>query len=430
MIGIIGGGISGLTLAYYLQKAGKEYVLLEASNRYGGCIHTDKDTGRELGPNTILEDEHVQALIQDLQIENDIIEANPISKDRFILKNGKIQKLPTHPLKLLTSRFFSWKTKRQILGELKKPYQAIENETIKDFFVRRFGQEVYDYAVNPFISGIYAGDPATLLIKEAFPQLVAYEKEYGSIIKGFKNNQSKARKRTLSFKKGLSYLPESIAQALDHAYLQSPVKSIEALEGKKYKIHTTQKEFVVSQLVFAIPAKATAKLLSSQYPTLSEKLQHIYYPPMTIVHTVVDRSKVKKLPQGFGVLHPKVENRFAAGTIWSSSIFPKEKESFMFTSFVGGSQYIAHATLDEEEIKTRLWKELKALHQIPEESLMEQCIYKWEYAIPQYDMALSDAVAIIPSLEKDNIYICSNWYEGISLPACIKKGKELALKLF
>ncbi len=430
MIVIIGAGISGLSAAYFLQKKQVPYVVLEANSNVGGVIQTTREEGNllELGPNSLLCDEENLAFLTELGLEPELLTAAEVNKNRFIFKNGKYRKLPSSPPSLLFNSFFSWKAKWQIFNERKVTSKSPEGETVEQFFCRRFGAEVTKWAVNPFISGIYAGDPQKLWVAETFPLLVELEKKYGSVLKGFmKRKGTTARKATYSFKQGLSALPQALAGKLN-LRLQTQVKHIKPVING-WEVVLSNEIISASSVILAVPATSAAHLLAPYFPDEARVLETVHYPPMTVVHTSFRREDVKHTLNGFGGLNPKAANRFAAGSIWSSSIFEgrSRKGEVLITSFVGGSQYESHALLKEEEILANTVKELKEAYQILGDPVFTH-LYKWPKAIPQYDAAMPAVHKVANGLTQKGAHICANWLGGVSVIDCIRKGKELAEK--
>jgi oxygen-dependent protoporphyrinogen oxidase len=428
MIAIIGAGISGLSLAYFLQKNQQDYVLLEASDRVGGYIQTIQEGNYlfEVGPNSILADPQTLQWIQEWGLAEALLPAAAVSQHRYIYRRGRYRKLPSGPKDLLWNNFFSWKTKYQLWRETKQPVKNIPNETLSSFFSRRFGQEIVEYALAPFVAGIYAGDPDKLLVAQTFPQLKAYEQQYGSVIKGFRKNKSTGRKHSYSFQNGMQALPQGIAQHLRHIKYHSPVLAINRT-GTHYQLQTPEGILEARQVVLATPAPVAAKLLADLAPQASEAVAKINYPPMAAVHLVYDRSAVKHPLDGFGGLNPRREQRFAAGSIWASSIFSNKcpQDQVLLTNFVGGSQAATHYALDDETIFDKVAHELAEAYQIVAPPKHRQ-IYRWPQAIPQYDQAQAEAEQAILPLSHQELYICANWKGGVSLPDCIKKGHDLA----
>lgn len=433
MIGIIGGGVSGLSLAYYLHKQQTPYVLLEARDEVGGVIRSrveDKAYTLELGPNSLLCDQDMRARLKEFGLSDRVIEANEVSKDRYIYKKGKYRKLPSSPPSLLFNRFFSWRTKWAILKERSNSTHSPDKETLASFFRRRFSDEIVDYALDPFIAGIYAGDPEKLLIEYTFPQLLAYEREHGSIIKGLIKNKTGSRKQSVSFKEGMQELTDKMSEGLN-IVLNAPVEVLESRQaGQKQQLKTPKGTWEVDQVVIATPSGIGSKLLANIAPDYAAAMAKIRYAPMTAVHTAFSKSAVGRPPNGFGGLHPRKEGLFTAGQIWSSSVFDGKcpKDEVLFTSFVGGDQSREKGLLAEEEIKSQVAGELKELYRIQANPTF-QASMQWEEALPQYDEALIDIYKPNAALEEKHIYICANWKGGVSIPDCIRKGEELAGKL-
>ena len=431
MIAIIGAGISGLSAAWQLEKKGVDYILLEGSDQPGGYISSVCEHGYvfDQGPNSILCDEEILSFIKEAGLEKEIVYSNEVSKNRYIYKEGKYRKLPSSPVSLLSSNFFSWLTKLSIFTELWRKGTGKENETLADFFNRRFGKEVTDYALNPFVSGIYAGNPAELLVKETFPSLLEYERKYGSVLKGFIKNASGERKKSINFKKGMQALTDALAFGIKHKKYNYRISDIKFQDGK-YHLSNGKEEVLADKLIITIPAFTAAELLKNIDPGFSNQLKQIQYPPMILVHTVFKKKDVKAALNGFGALNPKVEKCFTAGSIWTSSVFSNRcpEDEVMFTSFVGGAQYILHTIMKDDFIKQEVCKELSTNFKILNTPVLQR-LTRWEKAIPQYDSHILAIKENIKSLESKSIFVCANWHGGVSLTDCIKKGNEIARRI-
>jgi oxygen-dependent protoporphyrinogen oxidase len=430
MIVIVGGGISGLSLAYYLQKQGVAFKLIEQNKRTGGYIRSirQKEYLFEEGPNSLLVDAEIQALLDELNLTEEIVEANPASKKRYILRKGQYRALPSSPPALLFNGFFSWKAKLDIFREMSRPPAPQEGEHVADFFERRFGKEVVDYAVTPFVSGIYAGDPYRLRLDKVFPQMPDYEKTYGSVLKGFIKNKGGARRRSLSFRNGMQTLPERLTQAVkEHLLLQTTVERIEK-QGSEWLVHVNGGEIIrASHVVLTVGAHQAARLLPEYYTAAKEVWQQVYYPPLAVVHSAYYKHQFKQVPEGFGALHPIVENSFSLGSIWSSSLFPErcKDNEVLITTFVGGALQPNKAQYEDRRIMHEVNLELKQLLHIQGVPVL-QSITRWEKAIPQYHDYMDAVEAHARQLQSEGIYVSANWIGGVSIPDCIKKGKRLA----
>jgi oxygen-dependent protoporphyrinogen oxidase len=436
MIAIIGAGISGLSLGYYLAKKNANYTIFEAANEVGGYIKSEKigNYCLDYGANTLLADAEIEQLLDELQLSSSILEAAPTNKNRFIFKNGQYQKLPSSPPALLISGFFSLSAKWRILTEFFQKKQnnllsteKIKEETVAHFFERHFGKEILDYAVAPFVSGIYAGDAQQLLIAKTFPTLVEMEQQYGSILKALiKNKNTTSRKKTLSFTAGMEMLPKALAKNL-HINFGTTITKIEKNETGKWWIYTENNRFEAEKVVLALPAFAAAKVLENVFPAVSNTLAQVTYAPMAVVHTAFKKQDTGILPDGFGGLHPHVENLFSLGSIWNSAIFEGKcpKDEIIFTSFVGGTKAPQNYSCPDETLKENITKELQRNFKITQPPVFQHLL-RWQKAIVQYDKNILPLDEIQKTLATENIFICANWISGVSLPDCLKKGKQMS----
>lgn len=436
-VAIIGAGISGLALGYYLQKLGVAYDLFEAGEEVGGNIKTIRQGGYvlELGPNSIQNTPELEQLIQELKLEGEVLPARAAGATRFVVRNGTFQKLPTSPLSLLSNKHFTWKTKYRVLKERDIPAASLDYETVNQFVERRFGPDLTDYVVNPFVSGIYGGDPDKLLMHKAFPRIKELETKYGSVLKGLPHfNSYNRREKTFSFAEGLQTLPDAIAEKLISLHTGHQVEMITRTQGKYIISCNTTGNHDSEEydfLVLALPAMRAAELLQYTYPGMAAALDNIEYPPMAVVHTVYNRSDVKHMLNGFGALHSKADAPFAAGSIWSSSLFDGRcrPHEVMFTTFVGGAQYPEHALCQQDEMMQRVHKELTEKYSIRTGKPVFQHVHVWQQGIPQYDMHIKDAHEFAKRLKSDGLYIAANWQAGVSVSGCIHHAKELAYKI-
>ena len=239
-VAVIGGGITGLTAAFRLHRAGVPVTVYEASDRTGGVIKSTRSDGflAESGPNTLLETSPVIGdLVRDLGLEQTRLYSNPAAKNRYLVRGGKPVPVPESPAGMLTSKLFSIGAKLRLLTEpfVRRAAPDVE-ESVAQFVLRRLGQEFLDYAINPMIAGIYAGDPARLSVRHAFPKLHALEQRYGSLILGqLFGARERARSREVSkqtapkfsFPGGLQTVTDALHHELRASVrLRSGVKAI------------------------------------------------------------------------------------------------------------------------------------------------------------------------------------------------------------
>jgi protoporphyrinogen/coproporphyrinogen III oxidase len=434
MIAIIGAGISGLTLAWHLQQAGKPYVLLESSEVAGGYIKTalQGPYQLELGPNSLLADTETQAILEKMGLASHLVPSNPVSNSRFIYRYGAYQQLPAGPGALLTSNFFSLKARIKIIAEFFNKSRGPENESLTAFFTRRFGPEVVQYALDPFVTGIYAGDTDSLLVKETFPQLVAMEQQYGSVLKGFVKTAGNARRKSVNFIKGMQTLTNTLAGSLHNLKAAHTVQDISktasgfTISGMGNNLPFA---FEAQKVVISVPAYVARNLLGP-WPALALAARNIVYPPMIAVHTAFKKKDVKHPLNGFGGLNPSVEKKFCAGSIWTSSVFNHccPDDEVLLTSFVGGIKNASHTLLPDDAVLKNVLAEVVRNYGITGPAVFTK-LTRWPMAIPQYDQNLSQAKLAADKVQPEGLYICANWLGGISLSDCIKKAGKLAEQL-
>jgi oxygen-dependent protoporphyrinogen oxidase len=425
---IIGAGISGLTLAYELEKQGKPYLLIESKPTTGGYIHS-QPIGHyllELGPNSILVDAKLETFFEELDLMNDFIEASLVNKNRYIYKNNKIKKVPSGPLELLFGSFLSLQSKRAILKDLfqKKAFYHT-NESVGYFISSHFTNEIANYIAAPFIAGIYAGDSNNILMESAFPSLYQKYQSEGSVIKSAIKTGA-GRKKTGSFKGGLSTLTKRLFSKINHLK-QGTVRKLHKV-NQHWQIELADNEVIVADSVtICTPTFVASEILRSGYPDISESLDQVKYAGVIGMYYSFKKKDIKLKTDGFGVLFPPIEKQWISGTIWNSSIFNDRapEDEFLCTSFISDMVQKDLWKMNEGEIFDQTLKQLQRdlqTNQAPVFSFLK----KWNKGIPQYTIELKQAVEKVKLLEKENLYCCANWVNGIALPTCIENARRLS----
>jgi len=445
---IIGAGISGLTAAYLLTSRGYDVKVLEKSERSGGTIRTEYFDGYmiEHGPNSTLETTPlIDELLKMLGILNKKIPANESAKKRYILKNGKILPLPMSPPSFISSKLFSAKAKLRLFKEPFIKSKSNPSESIADFTRRRLGTEFLDYAINPFVAGVFAGDPENLNVKTAFPKLYELEQKYGSLIGGSlksrkerknRNEESKQSAKTISFSGGMQQLTDALFLKLKgRIEFDCAVSGILKNNGKYTVNYRKNSEDIALEsdiVILSVPAYAAAPLISGLDTALSGELSKVYYPPVNIIYTGFRTKDIKFNLDGFGFLIPGKENRKILGSLWTSVIFPGRapEGSYLLTNFTGGSRSPEMADLNDEENVRIVRDELDSIIGLNNSPVFSKII-RWEKAIPQYGKNYSAITDMIENFSAVNsgLYICSNFFKGISVCDCIKNAFETANKI-
>ena len=436
-IAIIGGGISGLTLAWYLQRAGVAYDLFEADARPGGNLRTwatPEGYLLETGPNSLQLSPELEELLADLGLTDQIQDAAAVSQRRYVLRDGRYQALPGSPLALLTSGFFSLQAKWGLLREWRRPAgPADPAETVAGFFRRRFGSEIVDYAVNPFTAGIYAGDPERLLLHQTFPQLAALEQAHGSVLRGLaKTGKGAPRRRIFTLAGGVQTLTDALAARLPRCRAATAVTEVTRDADGTYRLALAGPAAPAvaagySHLALALPAHAAAELLRPLFPAAAAALAAVHYPPMSVVFSAYDRAAVAHPLNGFGALHPRVEGAYAAGSVWTSAIYPHRVPAgqVLFTTFVGGTQYEAAAGQPAAAQLAAVHAELGRYYGIAGPPRW-QGRYHWPRSIPQFEAPIVAARAAVAALGPEGIVAVANWQAGVSVPDCVCHARRVA----
>ena len=445
-ITILGAGISGLAAAHFLSELGYSICVLEKNDRAGGAIRSERRDGFliEYGPNSTLETTPLlQKLFSDLEILDNLEYANDRAKNRYIVRDGKLNALPMSPPAFIKTRLFSTAAKLRLLREpFIKPASPDSEECLADFVERRIGREFLDYAINPFVAGVYAGKPENLSVKSAFPKLYQLEQDYGSLIKGAILGAKKRRKRAetakpearlLSFKNGLQMVTDSLHQKYhDQVYLNAQIKNISQNTpgfeidfesgGSRFQVHSRT-------ILSTIPAHVYSTLpFSFDFP-LSDVFSNIYYPPVAMVYFGYQQAPESIPLDGFGFLVPEKENRNILGTIWSSTIFSERapQGGVALTTFVGGCRQPEIAQLPDDELIKTVQSDLKELMKIAQNPDLV-VIQRWTKAIPQYEIGHQKIMSQIQDFENHTpgLFITGNFRNGISVGDCVKNAHEMS----
>lgn len=443
---VIGAGLTGLTLAYYLKKANQNFMVVEREDRVGGAIQTLEKAGfiYEKGPNTgVLGNEEVMELFDEIGRVCKLKVAGNQVKKRYVLKNRKWEALPSGFFSGITTPLFTFSDKLRLLGEPFRKPGTNPNETLAQLVTRRMGKSFLNYAVDPFILGIYAGDPSYLLPRHALSKLYNLEQKYGSFIGGSMKLarekkklgiKTRATRQIFSVEGGLRNLVEGLYKLSDEENFTLGVNNLNikpVAGGYEANCIINGEPFTIQakQVITTIGAHELGKLL----PLLSEDLLapiiNLQYAKVVQVSLGFKEWKGRTL-DAFGGLIPHSEKRDILGILFPSAFFPERapKGGALLSVFMGGVRRPDIFKMSDDEIRQIVKKEVKSLMQLPEfnPDLLE--ISRYPYAIPQYGpdcdarfAAIEEAQAKYPGL-----VIAGNLRNGIGMADRIKQGTDLS----
>ncbi|MFM1852241.1 MAG: hypothetical protein RIS54_1925 [Verrucomicrobiota bacterium] len=445
-IAILGAGITGLTAAHRLAAQGQRVTVFEQADHAGGVIGSEAVDGWliERGPNSLLANEPaLAALIDELNLSDEVRPANPAARKRFLVRDGRPIAAPMSPLGLLSTPLFSFRAKCRLLGELfQKPRQRESDVSLAKLIADHFGPEFVDYALNPFVSGVYAGDPNQLSAQYAFPALWRHEQTRGSMIRGFiadakaRRARGEARGGIISFRHGLQTLTDALARALptDALRLNTTVEAI--APGYRWTVCTRANGETHSEsfdrVIATLPAGTLAELrVGADDARPLSGLSEILFPPVSALFLGYRRDQIAHPLDGFGLLVPAVEKLSVLGVLFSSTLFPRRAPEghVALTVMVGGTRQPELAALPPDELLARIQPDLAALLGVRGAPVFQRHQH-WPRAIPQYTLGHDRHLAAIAECEAQftGLFIGGQCRDGIAVPACIAAGEKLAAR--
>lgn len=452
-VAIIGGGITGLTAGFYLQRAGIPVTLYEATGRVGGAIQSLRQDGylAEFGPNTILETSpKVTQLVNDAGLQTRRSATDPKAEARYVVRYRRPIAMPGSPLGFFTTPLFTLGAK---LAVLREPFRPVKRdggeESVADFVRRRLCAEFLDQAIDAMVGGVYAGNPEKLSVQQAFPKLAKLEERYGSLIKGQifgarerkkSGEVAKDRAPKFSFDEGLQVLPDTLRDKLGDAMRlnTSVTRLTQTAEG--WRVDFKNADGVGQSEHSAVLYAGTAFRLAELQVALWKKdgvldlsvFSKIRYPPVASVVLGFRREDVAHPCNGFGMLIPKVEGFKILGTIFSSALFPDRAPAghLTLTSYIGGERYPELAALPAEQLYEIVQADLRVLLGVRGKPTFAHSVY-WPRAIPQYNMGYGKYRARMTEVEVEapGFFLAGHYRDGISLADSIVSGANAAERI-
>ena len=448
---IVGGGISGLSTAYYLARRGIGSTVVESRPRLGGVIQTERVEGCviEAGPDSFLSIKPAAMdLIRELGLAGEVIGSNDHLRKTWVRKRGRLVPLPdglmmmvpTRIMPLVTSPLLSWSTKiRMGLEWFRAPAPRAEDESVAEFVREHYGQEAVDYLAEPLLSGIYGGDPESLSVRAVLPRFVDLSTRYGSLTRGVLAGRKTARKEAGSLplfrtlKGGLGQLVEATVKAAAPHLLWMPGRA-EAVErsGTGFRLRVNGGWVKSEHLALACEAHAAAPLGATLDARLGELLGGVAYSSsMTVALGFEERAFPHPLP-GFGFLIPKRERKRLIACTWVGTKFPCRVPPgiALLRCFLGGSNDAAVLGESDDRVVEGVVAELREIVRFDSRPLFAR-VFRWPRSMAQYTVGHPARMAEIEQrlARVAGLHLAGNAYEGIGVPDCIRMGKAAAERI-
>ncbi len=434
-VAIVGGGISGLTTAFYLKKydSSLEVDVFEKYDTLGGKMRTEKkdDFLFEAGTNGFLSNKpDTLELVKDADAEHLLLKSNDLARVRFIYKNS-LEPLPETAKAFATTKLLSFKGKVRVLFEpLIKAKQTKDDETLQSFGYRRVGKEMTDTFLDAMVAGIYGSTPNIISVNSAFPLVVNLEKEYGGLFAGMIKKRKKSAGPggiLMSFKQGVSTFIDHLSKVSQaNIHINSKVTKIEK-ENDKYLLTINNETKAYDNVVLTSPTFISSELVRYMDADLCYELKRINYTPISIVGFGYDEFPHDL--KGFGLLTTSSAKLDILGIVWDSSIFPDRAQNGKkcIRVMIGG-QRDKHIALKSNKELIRMAKEgIKKTMGVECEPSVS-FVQRYRNGIPNYALGHQKRVENIFNTLKNHkgFYLNSNAYNGVALNDCVRNSRLCA----
>jgi oxygen-dependent protoporphyrinogen oxidase len=456
-IAIIGGGISGLSAAFALEKhrlggASLEYIVFESSRRFGGVLATERVDGclLEAGPDSFLtEKPWASDLCREIDLGDQLIGSNDADRKTYILVKGKLVAIPDGlmfmvPTKITPtalSALFSVRTKLRMALEWFHPQRKADaDETVAAFVERHYGPEMVDRLADPLLSGVYGGEASQLSLQAVLPRFAEMEASHGSLGRAMLAARKKVahvakispRPLFTSLRDGTQQLVDGIVARLPASALHpdSPVQCIQR-QDSGWVVSAGYASDQFDAVIIATPAQAAADLSGMVSVELATELRGINYTSSVTVNLGYDRSVRASLPPGFGFLVPRSEGKRMLAATFVHNKFPHRAPDnrALLRCFVGGARNEQVLQSPDEEVVRTVREELQQIIGIRADPLFTR-VYRWKGAMAQYGVGHLERLQRIDNLLQHlpGLALAGNGYRGIGVPDCVRSGNEAANK--
>jgi oxygen-dependent protoporphyrinogen oxidase len=419
MIVIIGAGITGLVLAHELSRYGIEYVVLEAAREPGGVIRTLEIDGRlyEVGPQRTRLVPSLRALIEELGLEDELLVAPP-GLPLLVYRAGRLREVPFSIPAAFRTDLISLPGKLRILLE---PVTggARPDESVADYLVRKFGREAYESMLGPLYGGLYASDPANMLMRWTLSRALETFGIEGSVLvsllrRALRNGAGDAAP-ACSFRRGMRALPEALHRAHSRRVrLGTPARALFRRDDGRWVVETDAGEWVADDVVLTVPADSAATLLAGAAPDTAERLARLAYNPLAVVYL---EAELDRPAMGYQVAFgERMETR---GVTFNSCLFGRDG---VYTAYLGGAKNPALVQWDDDAIAEVAASEFELATGRPARPrhVERVCMPAWDRSWAALDGGLA-----LP----DGVHVAANWESRAGIPGRLARARELASAL-
>jgi oxygen-dependent protoporphyrinogen oxidase len=457
-VAIIGGGIAGLSAAWYLEKARQngaqlEWTLYEKSDRLGGVIRTEQRDGfiLEAGPDSFLTMKpDATRLCNELGLGAELISSNDEERKTYILVKGRLVSIPqglefmvpTRIRPMATTPLFSFKTKLRMAAELfSGPRKVAADESVGDFVRRHFGQEMVDRVAEPLLAGVYGGSAEKLSVQAVLPRFAEMERQSGSLVRATLKAKARARQSNsspaarpqplfTSLKNGMQQMVDALVNALpkSNLRLQQQGVSVRPANGN-WQVESNGAKEEFQAVLLAVPAPTAATMLRQAVPVLIDGLSRIAYTSSAAMALAYDQAE---LPAGHGFLVPRSEERKMMACTFVHKKFPYRapEGKKLLRCFFSSSRMPGLLGHTDEELQAIARQELKDIISLDARPLFART-FRWERAMAQYETGHLERVAEMEKVlaQMPGLEIIGNSFHGIGVPDCIKSARLTVEKI-
>lgn len=440
MVVIVGGGITGLAAAFDLATRGVPFLLLEASPRVGGLIHTERVAGFtiEAGPDSVLAQKPAALkLFRDVGLEQDVISTRP-PRQAFVLKRGRLHALPSPSILgvpttltgIVRYDLLPLAARARVALEPLMPAGPRSDESVGAFFRRRFGHATVDLIAQPLLGGIHAGDIDALSVRSLFPRLVEAEAS-GSVLHAFKGRGSDGEGLFRSLRSGMGGLVDAIVGRLppDSVRVNAPVVGI-TKDARSWHVSTGDRDTTAAAVIVAAPAHAASRLLSGVDDRIAALCADVPYVSTASVALAWPRDAVRHPLAGSGFVVARRHNdvRITACTWVSSKWEGRAPDGFvLLRAFIGGSHDPRAVDLSDDELIAITVRELSDVLQIEGTPVLSR-VYRWPHAGAQHNVG---QLARMAEIERrlagaPGLFVAGSGFRSVGIPDCIADGRAAA----